>query len=126
MKDYPRKLRINTQLQREVAALIRESINDPRVSGVSVTRADVSPDLRNASVYVSSLGDDAELAQAVEVLQQAAPGFRRALGTRLHLRRIPALRFRADIQMRDAERLDRLIRSAVSEDAAHARKREPE
>ncbi len=126
MKDYPRTARINVQLQREVAELIRESMTDPKVAAVSVTRADVSPDLRNASIYVSSLGSDEELASAVEALQRVASGFRRELGTRLRLRRIPALKFRADVQMRQAERLDRLIRSAVNQDAANARDRDPE
>ena len=126
MKEFPRKARINVQLQREVAELIRESISDPKVASVSVTRVDASPDLRNASVYVSSLGTDAELSAAVDALQRAAGGFRRELGTRLHLRRIPALKFRADTQMRNADRLDQLIRSAVKEDAAHARDRDPD
>ena len=54
-KEYPRKLRINAQLQRELTELIREELSDPRLTGVTVTDVDVAPDLRNATVKISRL-----------------------------------------------------------------------
>lgn len=126
VKEYPRKLRLNTQLQRELASLMVDTLTDPRVTGVSITRVDVSPDLRNATVFVSSLGTDAEIEAAARALAGAAPVLRRGIGSRLHLRRIPALHFRVDRQLREADRLDRLIRNAVGEDARHARDRDGE
>lgn len=119
MKEYPRKLRINTQLQRELAELISATLTDPRVTGVSITQVDVSPDLRNATVLVSSLKSDAELAQAVKALHGAAPLLRKGLGKRLRLRYTPQLHFRADTQIRQADRLTRLIRAAVASDRGH-------
>lgn len=116
MKEYPRKLRINTQLQRELAELIVETLTDPRVAGVSITRVDASPDLRNANVMVSSLSSDAELNAAVKALAGAAPLLRKGLGARLRMRYVPQLHFRADTQMREADRLTRLIRDAVASD----------
>ena len=124
MKEYPRKLRINTQLQREVAALVVETLTDPRVAGVSITQVDVSPDLRNATVLVSSLGTDAELAAAVKALAGAVPLLRKGLGARLRMRYVPQLHFRADTQVRQADRLNRLIRDAVASDEAHTRERD--
>jgi ribosome-binding factor A len=124
MKEYPRKLRINTQLQRELAALITETLTDPRVSGVSITQVDVSPDLRNATVLVSSLGTDAELAAAAKALGGAVPLLRKGLGARLRMRYVPQLHFRPDIQIRQADRLSRLIRDAVASDEAHTRERD--
>lgn len=117
MKEYPRKLRLNTQLQRELAELIVDTLTDPRVAGVSITQVDVAPDLRNATVRVSSLKSDAELAEAVKALHRAVPLLRRQLGARLHMRYTPQLHFRADTQMREADRLTRLIRDAVASDA---------
>ena len=124
MKEYPRKLRINTQLQRELSALIVETLTDPRVSGVTVTQVDVSPDLRNATVLVSSLGTDAELAAAAKALGGAGPLLRKGLGARLRMRYVPQLHFRPDTQVRQADRLSRLIRDAVASDEAHTRERD--
>lgn len=119
MKEYPRKLRLNTQLQRELADLMAGSLTDPRVSGTSITRVDVSPDLRNATILVSSLKTDVELAAAVKALHGAVPLLRRELGRRLHMRYTPQLHFRADTQTRQADHLSRLIRDAVASDEAH-------
>ncbi|MCC2657242.1 MAG: rbfA [Panacagrimonas sp.] len=124
MKEYPRKLRINTQLQREVAALVVETLTDPRVAGVSITQVDVSPDLRNATVLVSSLGTDEELAASVKALAGAVPLLRKGLGSRLRMRYVPQLHFRADTQVRQADRLNRLIRDAVAADESHTRERD--
>lgn len=124
MRDYPRKLRINNQLQRELMDLIGAELTDPRVAGISVTHVEVAPDLRNATVMVSSLASDEELAESVKALNGAAARLRRGVGSRLKLRQIPQLHFRADLQMREADRIAQLIRSAVGEDARAARDRE--
>jgi ribosome-binding factor A len=116
VKEYPRKLRINTQLQRELAELIAGALTDPRVAGVSITQVDVAPDLRNATILVSSLTSDQELREAVTALHGAAPLLRRALGSRMRMRYTPQLHFRADTKMREADRLTRLIRDAVASD----------
>ena len=116
MKEYPRKLRLNAQLQSDLAALIRDELSDPRVAGVTVTAVDVSPDLRNARVDVSLLGDDARLAEAVAGLNHAAGKLRRALGKRLSLRYVPNLRFVADVRLREGDRLHALIQDAVRRD----------
>lgn len=123
MKEFPRKLRINTQLQRELAALIHEELTDPRIAGISITHVEASPDLRNATILVSSLKSDDDLAKGVKALNGAAPVLRRGLGGRLKLRRVPALSFRADAQLRNADRLSVMIRDAVVSDSGHARDR---
>ncbi|WP_420465738.1 30S ribosome-binding factor RbfA [Panacagrimonas sp.] len=123
MKEFPRKLRINTQLQRELAELIVENLTDPRLDGVSITEVDVSPDLRNATVHVSSLKSDAELEQSVRALAGAGAILRKGLGRRLRLRYVPQLHFRSDSRIRKADRLTQLIRDAVVDDHQHARER---
>lgn len=117
MKEYPRKLRIGAQIHSELAALVRDELSDPRVAGVTVTAVDVSPDLRNARVLVSLLGDDKKLAEAIDGLNHAAGRLRGALGKRLSLRYVPQLRFVADVGLREGDRLNALIRDAVRRDA---------
>lgn len=119
MREYPRKLRVGTQLQAELATLIRV-LSDPRVQGVTVTGVDVAPDLRNARVSVSLLGDDQRLRDAVKGLNHASGKLRHELGVRLRLRSIPALHFSPDIALREGDRISALIRSAVADDQRHS------
>lgn len=121
MREFPRKLRIGAQMQGELALLIREELSDPRVAGVTVTSVDVAPDLSHAKVLVSLIGDDDQLALAVKGLNHAAGKLRGALARRMALRHAPSLRFVADTQLRDADRVNALLKRALREDAAHPR-----
>ena len=108
--------RVNALLREEISNLIRDEIRDPRLGGiVSVTQVDVSPDLRNASVHISVLGDDGERAGTMEALDHARSFVRRELGRRLHLRTIPAVRFIADTSMADAQALTDRMRENAEE-----------
>lgn len=118
-REFSRTLRINAQLQRELSALIREELTDPRVTRVSVTQVSVSPDMRNARISISLLGSDAELAAAAKALNGAASLLRRALGKSLKLRYVPALHFVADEALREGDRIGCLIRQATARDQAH-------
>jgi ribosome-binding factor A len=120
-KDYSRKSRIDIQLQRELTGLIRDELTDPRVANVTVTRVDVSPDLRNARVYISVLGDDSRIEPAAKALNHAAGRLRHGLGVRLSIRHVPQLSFVADLQHIEASRINHLIRDARRIDDAHAR-----
>jgi len=119
MKEYPRKLRINAQLQSVLAMVIRGQLADPRVVGITVTGVDVSPDLRNARVTVSLLGDDEQLKQAVKVLGNAAGKLRHEIGERLKLRHVPQLHFAVDHALREGDRISAMIRAAVDSDEHH-------
>ncbi|MFT4046063.1 MAG: 30S ribosome-binding factor RbfA [Solimonas sp.] len=116
MKEYPRKLRLNTQLQGELAALIRDELSDPRVAGITVTGVDVSPDLRSARITVSLLGPDQQLKDAIKGLTRASGKLRHELGERLSLRYVPQLYFTADVALREGDRISALIRDAVRSD----------
>lgn len=101
------------QIQRELTALIRDELTDPRVAGVTVTSADVAPDLRQAQILVSVLGSDEQLDLAVKGLNHAAGKLRGGLGRSLGLRYTPELHFAADVALREGDRISALIRKAV-------------
>jgi ribosome-binding factor A len=116
-REYGRNRRMGDQLQRELADLVRTQVKDPRAEGVTISEVDVSPDMRNARIYIARLGGEAEaIEEAVEALSGAAGFLRRELGRRLHARRIPELRFRADTSFDRAAHLSRVIDDAVSRD----------
>ena len=89
--------RITEDIKRELIAIMRE-VKDPRVSGVfiSVVKVDVSNDLSYAKIYVSSLEGVESTKQAVKGLKSAAGFIRGRLGSALHLRKTPELKFVAD------------------------------
>ena len=87
--------RINEEIQRELASLLR-TVKDPRVHGlVTITRVDTTPDLRFAKVYVSVL-DKSDVKEVVKGLKSAGGYLRRELGRALSLRYTPELVFQAD------------------------------
>ena len=93
--------RIAEQIRSELARLLREELTDPRVGLVTITRLDVSPDLRNARVYWSPLEpvregaevDEAKIAETNDGLSSAAGFLRSRLAAVLPTKRVPALEF---------------------------------
>ena len=96
MKEYQRIDRISEEVRRELDAIIREELNDPRIDGTwSITRAEVTGDLRYAKVYVSVLEDE-KRDKLMEALKNAKGYLRRALGKRMIIRTAPELLFVSD------------------------------
>jgi ribosome-binding factor A len=94
--SYQRIDRISEEVRREVDAIIREELGDPRIGGTfSITRAEVTGDLRYAKIYVSVLEDDRR-DELMEALKSAKGFIRRALGKRMIIRYTPELIFVSD------------------------------
>ena len=94
--SYQRIDRISEEVRREVDAIIREELHDPRVSGTySVTRAEVTGDLRYAKIHISVLEDEKREA-LMDALKKAKGYIRHALGKRMIIRYTPELVFVSD------------------------------
>ena len=94
--SYQRIDRISEEVRREVDRIIREELNDPRVSGTfSITRAEVTRDLRYAKIFVSVLEDD-KRDDLLRALKSAAGYIRRSLGKSMLIRYSPELSFVKD------------------------------
>lgn len=92
--------RVNSDLQRELADLIRE-IKDPRVDPLlSIVKVDVSGDLSIAKIYISAIQGAEATESSVKGLKNAAGYIRRELSHRLKLRKMPELHFIADDSIR--------------------------
>lgn len=109
--------RIGSQLMEELARILRAEVTDPRIRLVTLTRIDVSPDLRNALVYYSALSGDGEeeLASLDAGLASAAPFLRRRAARVMPMKRMPELRFRYDPSLSLGSRTLGLLRE-LSED----------
>ena len=100
--------RINEDIQRTLADLLR-TVKDPRVQGlISITRVDTTTDLRYCRVYVSVL-DRSDVKEVVKGLKSAAGYLRRELGRELTLRYTPELQFVADDSIERGVRMVSMI-----------------
>lgn len=97
-------------LREELTDIIRRDVKDPRIGFMSITRVDVTPDLRHAAVYISVLGTDQERSDTLAALVSASGFIRHTLKPRLRMRQIPDLEFRDDRSMEHAEKIARTLR----------------
>ncbi|MCS7246065.1 MAG: 30S ribosome-binding factor RbfA [Thermomicrobium sp.] len=119
MPSY-RQERLAEFLRDEISSIIQRELRDPRLGFVSVTRVEMSPDLRHARVFVSVLGSAEEQETAVRALQGAAGFIKRLLAPHLHTRHIPELHFKLDRSLEHAERVARLLYQIERERQAEA------
>ena len=96
-------------IRAEVSQLVGYELDDPRVETVVVTDVRVSENLRDASVFVTAAGTDAEKAAALKALQHAAPYVRRQLSILLNLKYTPELHFVRDTVEESATRVEELL-----------------
>jgi ribosome-binding factor A len=115
-----RTARLGEELREEVARIISSELKDPRIGFVTVTRVSLSPDLRNARVYVGVLGGDKERQKSLAGLRQGAGFLRRLLGQRLRLRHTPELQFEYDTGLDAFERVERIIQETKGAESTAA------
>jgi ribosome-binding factor A len=100
--------RIDHEVQRVLGTLISQELKDPRLGFATVTRVEVSDDLHKCKVFVSVIGDRAQVQESFEALRHASRYLRGELGHRVRLRHTPELIF---VEDRSAERAIDLARS---------------
>ncbi|CAH9017842.1 30S ribosome-binding factor RbfA [Candidatus Nitrosacidococcus sp. I8] len=115
-QNFPRTHRINELLKRELALLIQKNIKDPRIKLVTVSYVDISPDLKQAKVYITSMEQDkARINAQLNVLNKAGEFFKRNLYQRVDLRVVPNLKFLYDNSIEHGNYLRSLIDKVVKE-----------
>lgn len=96
-------------IQFHLTNLLQTQVGDPRVSGVTITGVQVTPDTKRAEIFYSVLGDQQSRHDAQEGLESAARFLRREIGARMRLRNTPALVFRWDPSLEYGEHIDHLL-----------------
>ena len=96
-------------VREEVTQIVGYELDDPRVASVSVTDVRMSENMRDARVYVTAEGTEAERAAALLALRNAAPYVRRQLGMALNLRYTPEIHFVRDTVEESASRVEELL-----------------
>ena len=114
----PARVRRHAERVRElVASVVRTQIKDPRVGMITITDARITPDLRDATVFYTVLGDAAAAASTAAALASANGLLRSTVGKALGLRHAPTLTFVQDEVPEHAKHIDELLDAARSADA---------
>jgi ribosome-binding factor A len=109
--------RVGDQIRQELSELLsRGAVHDPGIGFITLTRVKVSPDLQVARVYYTSLGDEAARRQTAKALERATGFFRRRVGDRLQLRRVPELHFQFDESVGHQDRVEQILRDLHEEE----------
>jgi ribosome-binding factor A len=102
--------RIGKLIQREISELLEREVNDPRLSRlISVTEVSLSPDLKYAKVYVSTIGSEINKEDMLAGFNKASGFLRKELAAHLNLRHMPELSFHYDDSIERGARLLRLM-----------------
>lgn len=105
-----RPQRVGDQIRQELSELLsRGAVHDPGIGFITLTRVTVTADLQLARVYYTSMGDARARRETERALERATPFFRRHLGGRLQLRRVPELEFRYDESIAHQDRIERIL-----------------
>ena len=115
-----RNERVSEEIRGVLVDAIRE-VRDPSVGFVTLTGVDLSPDLRQARIYVSRLGTEADRDEAVSALNHAAAFLRHAVAERARLRYTPSLRFVADATIESGSRVEAIIQELHTTDDGSTR-----
>jgi ribosome-binding factor A len=92
-------------LKEEISDIIRTEVSDPRIGFISVTDVSVSPDLKNAKIYVSIMGTEKQKKDAMQGLNSASGFIRRQLAGMLEVRSIPEISFVRDDSLERGSRV---------------------
>ena len=109
MQTTRRTQRLALQIKHEIGTMLFRGVKDRRIGLVTITGVDLSPDLRHAKVYFSTLGGDKERTESMEALNHAAGWIRRELGQRIRMKFLPEIAFRPDTSQEYGDRIDRLL-----------------
>lgn len=125
--------RISGLLLQAVSEILLREVKDPRVHGVTLTAASISPDLKEATVFFRILHNNAPNTQEkaeddtqgeqtdVEAGLRSAAGYiRRQIATRLRLRRTPQIRFQYDTTLDQANHMESLLQQARTMSTIHS------
>ena len=114
-KEFARSDRVAQMINRHLAVILRNEVKDPRVSQLTITDVEVTKDLRQAKIFVTSLADDIiDIEDTMAALDRASGFLRRALAAVIDLRHCPALVFAYDNSISEGARMSALIDQALN------------
>lgn len=116
MANEKRVRQMSQLLKEEVSKILLNEIKDPRIGFASITKVEVSSDLKHAKVMVSVIGSEQEKKETMEGLHQARNYIRKLIGERLTTYHTPKVIFRYDNSIEQGVHISNLIDEVIEED----------
>ena len=109
-KNSIKNTRVNAEVHKELAEIIRNGIKDPRIQPMtSVTAVEVAPDLKTCKAYISVIGSEEAAKETLAGLKNAEGYIRRELARRVNLRNTPEIKFILDQSIEYGVNMSKLI-----------------
>ncbi|MFC9975027.1 30S ribosome-binding factor RbfA [Spirillospora sp. NPDC127200] len=121
MVDAARARKLADRIQQIVAEMLERRIKDPRLGFVTVTDTRITNDLRDATVYYTVYGTEAERADSAAALESAKGVIRSEVGRQTGVRHTPSITFALDSVMENVQHIDELLAKARAKDAEVAK-----
>jgi len=118
-----RQKRIEELIREEVSEILHSKVFDPRIGFVSITGVEMSPDLRNANIFVSIFAEEEEKKEVMEGLSSATGFIQRELGHLLQVKNTPKLRFVRDDSLERGSRVLGILAKIKHEESAGENKK---
>lgn len=116
-REFARSERVAQTINRQLAMILRNQVKDPRVSSLTVTDVEVTKDLRQAKIYVTSMVDDSiDIEDVMQAVDRASGFIRRQLAAVIDMRHCPNLVFAYDNSISEGARMSALIDKALNKD----------
>ena len=114
-----RPARVSELIRQELGNIFLTELNDPRIKtgSITLTRVEISPDLKSAQVHVSIMGMASKQRTALRGLNSARKRIRGVLGNRIGLRRVPELSFHLDTGVKRSVEMSSLLAELAQERA---------
>jgi ribosome-binding factor A len=103
-----RTVRVNELVQRELSAILRQRYQTESVA-VTITEVRVAPDLRDARVFISVVGDEELAEKKLRWIRSKAVEIRQEIGRRIILKFLPKFEYRLDVSTERSTRMQRLL-----------------
>ncbi|KYO65765.1 30S ribosome-binding factor RbfA [Thermovenabulum gondwanense] len=114
--EFSRTDRIAGEIKKAVSEIINNDLKDPRIQGlISVTKVEVSKDLRHAKIFLSIFGNDSEKEEIISTIQKAEGFIRKELGSRIRIKFLPELSFKLDESIEYGIHISKLLKDISQE-----------
>lgn len=114
-REFSRSDRVASQIQREMADILRTQVKDPELGMITLSDVELSRDLAVAKLYVSFLAAKLPVKDAIKRLMNDVPELRRELGKRIRIRVLPEIRFTYDDSIERGMHMDALLKGLHEE-----------
>jgi ribosome-binding factor A len=112
-------------LKKEVSSILHDELNDPRMGFVTITRVELTADLRYARIFYSVLGQEQDYARTRDALDSALSFIRRLIGQRIKMKFTPEIIFKEDHSNEYSIKIEEILDQIRSSDEPKKTKRSP-